>query len=204
MKNSIPLTILLLSMLAFFYHCQPKMEGSHATIVNINGNEVINCNISEVTDTIDLPLSELIKNCEIIQLETNDSSMFKSVYHASVSDNYIAIHSRGQMPIKLFSRKGNFIRNIGTIGSGPGEFTSLYGIQLDEPSNRIYLTPFANASEIIVYDLEGVPHEPIPLVFKQTKCNVYVEKEVVTVLSMPFNNKIPPAYQQSICKLPQN
>ena len=115
-----------------------------------------------------------------------------------ISEKYIANHSRGRMPIKLFSRQGKFIRNIGAIGRGPGEFTSLYGIQLDEPANRIYLTPFANAKEIIVYNLEGENQKPIPLIYKQTKCKVYIENKVVTVLSMPFSDEIPVAYQQTI------
>ncbi len=198
MKRSILTSILIITILAVFSQCKTRQEGSHATLVGVDGNDVINCNISEVTDTIDIPLSEIIKKCEMIPLETNDSSLFKSVYHVGISENYIAIHSRGQMPIKLFSRQGKFIRNIGTIGRGPGEFTSLYGIQLDEPANRVYLTPFANAEKIIVYNLEGENLSPIPLIYKQTKCKVYIENDVVTVLSMPFSDEIPVAYQQTV------
>jgi len=204
LKMKYPITnfSLTVSIIIMVSNCQPKREGSHASIVKVNGSEVINCNISQVTDTIDLPLSELIKNCEVIQLETNDSSLFKSIYHASVSENYVAIHSRGRMPIKLFDRKGKFIRNIGKIGRGPGEFTSLYDIQLDEPANKVYLTPFANSKQIIVYDLSRERLDPIPLVYKQTKCKAYVDKDIVTVLSMPFKipdtKPIPIAYQQTI------
>lgn len=177
-------------------------KGSHAKVVEVNGNQVIDCNINEVTDTIDLPLSTIIDQCEMILLETNQASLFKSVYHIGISDHYLAIHSRGQMPIKLFDRKGKFVRNIGAIGRGPGEFTSLYGIQLDEAANRIYLTPFARATKLIVYSLENENLPDIPLLYQQTKCKTYVENDVVTVLSMPFNMKdvesIPLAYQQTV------
>lgn len=202
MKNFIVKSILLLCIHVVFFQCQMKKEGSHAMLVEVNGNDVINCNISEVTDTIDVPLSDIINNCEVIPLETNDSSLFESVYHVGISDNFIAIHSRGRMPIKLFSRKGKFIRNIGAIGRGPGEFTSLSGIQLDEPADRIYLTPFGRAKEIIAYNFEGETQKSVPLIYKQTKCKVYIEEDVVTVLSMPFKvndmKPIPIAYQQTI------
>ena len=198
MKTVIFKSIVLIASIAIFCQCQTKQKGSHAKIVEVNGNEVIDCNISEVTDTIDIQLSEIIKKCEVIPLETNESSLFESVYHIGISDNYIAVHSRGQMPIKLFDRNGKFISNIGSVGRGPGEFNSLYGIQLDEIANRIYLTPFANAKGIITYNLQGENLDGIPLIYKQTKCWVYVEKDVVTVLSMPFNNEIPVAYQQTI------
>ncbi len=198
MKSSILKILFAAFLLSFFTHCQTKQKGSHAKIVTVNGNEVIDCNINEVTDTINLPLSYLIESCEMIPLETNEESLFESVYHIGISENFIAIHSYGQHPIKLFNRKGNFVRNIGSVGRGPGEFTSLYGIQLDENADRIYLTPFANAQEIITYNLDGENLPAIPLVFKQTKCRVYIENGTATVLSMPFNDQIPVAYQQTI------
>ncbi len=201
MKTVIFKSIALMASLTIFCQCQTKQKGSHAKIVEVNGHKVIDCNIGEVTDTLDLQLSDLVKKCEMIPLETNESSLFESVYHIGISDNYIAIHSRGQMPIKLFDRKGKFIRNIGSIGKGPGEFSSLYGMQLDEPNNRVYLTPFANAKELIVYSLDNRNLPAIPLVYKQTKCQAYVENDVVTVLSMPFKlgdiEPIPVAYQQT-------
>ena len=200
MKNLLfnPL-ILLLVIISSFTQCQSDKKGSHAKIIEVSGNKVIDCNISEVTDTIDLLLSEIINECEVILLETNESSLFESVYHVGISDNYVAIHSRGRMPIKLFNRQGEFIRNIGRIGRGPGEFNSLYGIQLDEAANRIYLTPFANAKELIVYSLDDKNLPAIPLAYKQSKCQAFVKNNTVTVLSMPFKgSNIPVAYQQSL------
>ncbi len=191
----------LLAATAFllFAQCQPKQQGSHARVIKVNGNKITNCNISEVTDTIDLPLSDIIKTCEVIPLETTPASLFESIYHVGISENYIAIHSRGRYPIKLFSRDGKFIRDIGKIGRGPGEFSSLYGIQLDEAANKLYLTPFARAKELIVYSLDNENLSPIPLAYQQTKCWAFVENDVVTILSMPFEkSSIPVAYQQDI------
>ncbi len=199
METNICKIIFTILVLAFISSCQKKQKGSHAKIIEVNGNDVVNCNISEVSDTIDLPLSDIINKCEVIALETNDKSLFESIYHVGISENYIAIHSRGQYPIKLFSRDGKFIRDIGKIGRGPGEFNSLYGIQLDEAANKIYLTPFANAKELIVYSLDNKNLPPIPLAYKQTKCQPFVENNIVTVLSMPFEgSNIPVAYQQDL------
>ncbi|MCG6189344.1 6-bladed beta-propeller [Maribellus maritimus] len=199
MKRNIFNLIIAFLMVAFIAGCGNKQKGSHAKIVKVNGNEVVDCNISEVTDTIDLPLSEIISECEIIPLETNEKSLFESVYHVSISENYIAIHSRGSFPIKLFTREGKFIRDIGKIGRGPGEFNSLYGIQLDEDAKRIYLTPFARATKLFVYSLDGENLPDIPLVYPQTKFHAYVTNNTVTVLSMPFEGEpIPIACQQTI------
>ncbi len=202
MQAKISRIVLLVFLSAVMCQCQNKPIGSHAKIVEVNGNKVIDCNISEVSDTIEFPLSAIVDKCEIILLETNEESLFKSVQNIGISENYIAVHSRGRMPIKLFDRKGEFIRNIGTIGRGPGEFNSLYGIQIDEPANKIYLTPFARAQKLIVLSLNDEKLPPIPLVYQQSKCKIHVENDVLTVLSMPFKMKdkepIPIAYQQTI------
>lgn len=192
----------VIALLVVLSSCQTKEKGSHAKLVDVNGNKVIDCNISEVTDTVDFLLSNLLKSCEMIALETNDSSLFESTYHIGVSDNYLAIHSRGRMPIKLFNRQGKFVRNIGKIGRGPGEFSSLYGIQLDEAANKVYLMPFANARKILVYSLDNKVLPAIPLAYKQTKFQAHVDGGLVTVLSMPFmtgdKEPNPLAFQQTL------
>lgn len=183
------------TLILLFNQCQQK--GSYATIQDANGNQVISCNISEISDSIDFPLSDLIDACEMVQLETNESSLFERVWHIGVSDHYIAIHSYGQLPVKLFDRQGKFIRDIGAIGHGPGEYSTLYGIQIDEPGDRIYLTPFAMVNKILVYDLNGNYIKDIPLLYSSPKCKTYVRDDIVTILSMPFDSIVPVAYQQS-------
>ncbi len=201
--KKVVLTIMLMIVTSVsFVYGQSKPKGSYATIKQVNGDKVIDCNISLVTDTIDLKLSDIVENCEMIQLETNQESLFKSIYHIGISDNFIAIHSRGKMPIKLFDRKGKFVRNIGSIGKGPGEFNSLYGIQLDESARKIYLHPFARATKILAYSLDNEILAAIPLLHQQTKFQAYVKDDKVTVLSMPFNvpgaESNPIAYQQTV------
>jgi len=202
MKTFCLSAILLIATSMTLIYAQNKPDGSHATVKMVDGNKMIDCNISQVKETIDMKLSDLVESCEMIQLETTPESLFKSIYHIGISDNYIAIHSRGQMPIKLFDRKGKFVRDIGSIGKGPGEFNSLYGMQLDEPANRIYLHPFARATKILAYSLENEILPAIPLLYQQTKFQAYVKGDKVTVLSMPFKipntEAIPLAYQQTL------
>lgn len=171
-----------------------------ATPKNINGHQVVCCDVSDISNTIDLELSDIVDNCEMVKLETTSKSILGNIHYACVSENYIAINTydRPQLPVKLFKRDGTYLRDIGAIGKGPGEYTSIYGTQIDENANRIYITPFANAQHILVYDLEGNQLPEIKLVYKQTKCRVFIEDGIVTVMSMPFNDQIPVAYQQTI------
>lgn len=147
---------------------------------------------------IDLPLSEITNTCDLIILETTDESLFKSTQFISISKNYIAIKSNDYppRPVKLFSRNGDFICNIGAIGKGEGEYNSLYHIQLDEENNRIYLTPFANVNHLMAFNIKGEFESIIRLKHRSPKCKTYVKNGIITVLSMVFDDKTPLVYQQ--------
>ena len=183
----------LLLVCIFCWQCK---QSDNVKIVKVNGYDVINCDLTTVKDTIKLKLSDFIDNCEIVRIETNENSLIGGVRYISISDNYLLIYSNNQ-PVKLFDRKGKFIRNIGSIGNGPGEYNSLYGIQLDEPSGRIYLTPLVRSNLILAYNLDGSFIKDIPLVHPITKSITHIAGDVVTVLSMSVTNKIPVAYQQT-------
>lgn len=177
---------------------QCKKEGSYATEKEINGESLIHCDVATITDSLNLQLSDLVDNCELIRLESTDESYFKSTQIIRISDNYIAIKSTDYppQPVKLFNRKGKFICNIGNIGKGEGEYNSLYDIQLDEKVNRIYLTPFANVNYIMAFNLQGEYQNIIRLKHTSPKCKTHIHNDIITVLSMVFNDKTPLAYQQ--------
>lgn len=145
---------------------------------------------------MEIALSNLIDNCDMIQLETHPDAFFDRAWHTVVTENYILIKSYGRHSVKLFERSGKFIRNIGSIGKGPGEYISLYGIQLDEKKELIYLTPFANAKKIMVFNLLGESLPDIPLGIVSGKVRAYIGDDLVTCLCMPFDDQTAIAFQQ--------
>ena len=102
-----------------------------------------------------------------------------------VSDHYMGFHCYSRFPFKLFTRTGEYLRDVGGIGQGPGEYQTLSFAQLDEANNRIYLLPW-NSMAIHTYDLEGnylsdipLPHRVPTGVFK-----VYPERGEVVVANI--------------------
>lgn len=151
--------------------CQPSATSSVSTSweqlpvvaerIETNGQPLVVCNWSQLTDSIAIPLSQLVENLEIIPLENKDEAYVRNT-SIRISENYILLHSSRNMPFKLFTRQGKFIRNIGNSGNGPGGHGQVYDFQLDEAHNRIYLMPW-NATALIVYDLQGRLQPSIPL-----------------------------------------
>lgn len=195
-------TYLYIAILLVLSACQPIATSSVATSweqlpivaerIETDGQPLIVCDWAELTDSIAIPLSQLVEDLEIIPLENKDEAYVRNT-SIRLSDNYILLHSSRNMPFKLFTRQGKFIRNIGNSGNGPGSYSQVYDFQLDEPHNRIYLMPW-NAKELIVYDLQGQLQPSIPLnvpdeqPWKLPKSVFHVngERREVTLATLPW------------------
>ncbi len=168
-------------------------------IIKVGGNGVYVTHADQVTDTVDIMLSDMLDYCEVIPLETKEESFISRAHRIAVSDNYIAIKDSERTPLKLFTREGKYLWDIGAVGRGPDEYNiSLYGVQIDEAQDCLYLLPFANARQILVFGTDGIAREHIPLRFQQRKFKAWVNGDTVTVLGMPFKNDSAVVYQQTI------
>lgn len=63
----------------------------------------------------------------------------------------------------------------------------VYDVKLDEANNRIYILPW-NASQLLVYDLQGNVLDPIPLCLRcpKAKFNVDLTGGKVSIVLLPF------------------
>jgi hypothetical protein len=87
-----------------------------------------------------LSLSSLFEKPITIIIETNEDLLFSYVDKMYVWDDYIFIlDKRTANRVFLFDKTGKFIRKIGNIGAGPGEYSSLSDFTIDEINREIYL-----------------------------------------------------------------
>ena len=160
--------------------------------VEVDGQEMTVCELDLLKDTIDLPLSCWVEDLEVVKLDGRDEALVGQGA-VSVSDNYILVGRANNVPCKLFRRDGSFVGKVGNIGQGPGEYTMVYDMQIDEQAGRIYLLPW-NAKSIFVYDMEGKYLKDIPLnkkyeklIVPKGKFKVDAAKNRVAVMLLPFN-----------------
>ena len=102
-----------------------------ATWKQAGTDSIVVLDVGLIKDTMQIRLSQLVDDLEIIKLETRDTALVKSGYMA-VSDRYMLLGSY-LMPCKLFDKNGTFLRQIGGLGQGPGEYT-LSLIHISEPT----------------------------------------------------------------------
>ena len=136
----------------------------------VNGHEMTVCKFELLEDTLDLPLSYFVEDLQMVKLDNRDEALVGQG-RASVSDHYLLVAQSSNVPYKLFRRDGSFVGSVGSIGQGPGEYTFIYDVQIDEKSGSIYMLPW-NATSILVYDLQGKFKKAIPLSKKYAKLRV--------------------------------
>lgn len=101
-----------------------------------------------------LYLSGIAKSISYIPLETNPKYLIgnKTVRVKPCGDYFFV--SEHEKPVGVFSRTGKFIRTIGNIGKGPGEYNSDYTFWPDSTTRQIYIWN-ANYSTLMCYSFEG-------------------------------------------------
>lgn len=151
-----------LVLMGGLWACSSKGDGSVATMDVGDGNELTLCDMKLVGDTIDVPLSEWVEDCQLVRFENRDTAFFKAWWPV-ITENFIGIRQSGAA-FKLFNRDGKFLADIGRVGEGPGEYTgSLYSEAIDEENKCIYLAPFFGSSKLLKYNMDGTFHSSIEI-----------------------------------------
>lgn len=154
-----------------------------------NGEDLYVCDYFKVKDQhLTLKLSDWVDSLQVIKLENDTNAMigYSPVY---VSDHYMLLRPDWKSPIKLFSREGKYLNDIGKIGRGPGEYKSVYDMQIDEANGLIYILPW-QSSYLYVYNLQGDFIKPIQLAGGMPKGKFTVQDSCVKVLALPFKNAV--------------
>ncbi|MCE9099844.1 6-bladed beta-propeller [Bacteroides fragilis] len=111
-------------------------------------------NLSEDVSTVpSLLLSEAAEKLEIVPLEMTDESVLSDITEMQVTDHNIWIDHGREFYIYRFSRTGKFLNKIGSIGQGPGEYTTYSTFLVDEDKKEVYI--IANTNGVLTYDFEG-------------------------------------------------
>lgn len=154
----------------------------------VNGDTITVCDYPSVKQVLNIPISRIVEEVEVVKLQTPDSisTMLGRVY---VTENYLLLQqdSRGVAPYLLFKRDGSFIRTLGRWGNGPNELSSSYDEYIDEEHERLYVMPWKN-NKLLAFDLKGnnLPHIPLSYQVPKAQFKIDIKRERLTVVQLPF------------------
>ena len=139
--------LLIISLIYYLCaSCSQSMEDD-------SNGKPIRMSIFSVDVQMDKPekISAISESVEIIQLQTLEDNILGRVTKIAVTDNFIFVASFKE-GLFQFDKKGQFIRQIGSVGKGPGEYKSVPSMLVDSDKELIYV---ASSPKIISYDFEG-------------------------------------------------
>jgi hypothetical protein len=98
-------------------------------------------------------LSGLAADVRFIKLEYNPDCILSYIKDVIIFSEFVLVCDV-KNNLYLFTQDGKFLRRIGKIGRGPGEYTNILGVDVDTKAKLIYV--LNNTSQkLIAYDYQG-------------------------------------------------
>jgi len=95
-------------------------------------------------------LSEIADSIEYLELKTPEDIIITNIINIKIVDNDLIICAKGG--VYKFHRNGQFVRKIGDIGQGPGEYVGATDIELDLKNKEIIIQAVFST---MYYDYDG-------------------------------------------------
>jgi hypothetical protein len=104
----------------------------------------------DISNIESVQLSTIGKKLEYIPLETDTACLLRRIENAAVSDSFIFATDGGKL--FEFNKKGKFLKQIGSAGRGPGEYSRIADFIIDEKSREIFVL---SSRKVLIYGYDG-------------------------------------------------
>lgn len=142
-KNSI---YMILFVPFLFFSCGTHKKKDEQT------NTIQSVTMIELKKECEDLLSSVTDSISYLELKENDV-FFSEINKIKITDKYIYILDKfGAKALLQFDREGNFIRTIGSLGNGPGEYNLLWDFDVD--AEYVYMCD-ARKKTLLVYNVDG-------------------------------------------------
>ena len=105
---------------------------------------------SVIRNKLYTPLSEVGTDIIYLPLETRNDNLLRKIRKIEITESFIFVSDKRNL--LQFTKNGEFIRQIGKIGKGPGEYISILNFSVNEKANTIILL---GEYRFMKYNLQG-------------------------------------------------
>lgn len=144
-RNHLIAAILIL----LFLSCNQNNKNEHSFA------NAIEVNIDNLKSNEIVKFSEIFSNYKVIPLETNKECLIGKISSIRfLKNNIVVLDPLFAKSVYLFEHNGKFIRKIGKLGKGPGEYISPMAISTNEDTKQIAIYDGA-LNRIQLFNLDG-------------------------------------------------
>lgn len=149
-------TCLVLCLFGLIPFCSDKFKYSVDPISSNDSLIIIDVDLIQDVET--KCLSDVFRCVKAVILEDTPESLIGTISKMSAINGFIILLDMNiSKTVFVFDDKGNFIRKIGSIGEGPGEYLNVYDFAYNpENSNLMLLDTWSQ--KIITYELHTGKH----------------------------------------------
>jgi len=133
-----------LILLLMIYSCNKSGKDTYNLLPNVVLPD-------EQKNLCSMYLSEISDSIRLIPLETSIGSLIGKIYLINADSQNIIIYDNLQNKTLRFNNYGKFLNTIGKPGKGPGEYSTIYDIEIDENQNVWLFDPIQN--NLLCYSL---------------------------------------------------
>lgn len=109
-----------------------------------------------------LPYSKLAKSVDYVTLSTGDSCLMAGVEKMYQDGDTLILKDKRRGGVFVFTRKGEFVKQINYVGSGPEEFVGVNSLAVDKEKNLICIYDISG-QKINKYTYQGQFVESVPM-----------------------------------------
>ena len=84
-------------------------------------------------------MSEIASDLQFVKLQTTPECLIQSVASVARWGNNFLVVSNSKKSLFVFSQGGKYLRSVGTLGKGPGEYLEIYGMAFDIKTDHLFI-----------------------------------------------------------------
>lgn len=140
--------------LVLFTMCNPKNDRPHTANTTPN-KYVIDIPIDELDTETTITYSSIFSGYKLVPLETSEKCLIGQVADIVVfNDTIYILDSFSAKALYVFDINGNFIKKIGAVGRGPGQYLHPTMFAIDTQNNQVKVLD-SGQKKILTFSLNG-------------------------------------------------
>ncbi len=140
--------------------CQSKHKNQRKILKD---EDIITINIDTLEIFEELHFSSVFKNIRLIPLETNEKCLIGAISQIEIFDNKIyVLDSSVAKSLFVFDIEGRFIKKVGIVGKGSGEYIRPGMFSIDCLEKKIYILDSIQ-KKIIIFSIQGELEDELKL-----------------------------------------